>query len=62
MKNYSIKKYEPTDYILWNAFLSKAKNATFLFYRDFMEYHADRFQDYSLLVFEGKKLERAHVL
>ncbi len=56
MKNYSIKKYEPTDYILWNAFLSKAKNATFLFYRDFMEYHADRFQDYSLLVFEGKKL------
>lgn len=56
MKNYSIKKYETKDFSLWNAFLSKAKNATFLFHRDFMEYHADRFQDYSLLVFEGKKL------
>lgn len=56
MKNYSVKKYEPKDFSLWNAFLNKAKNATFLFHRDFMEYHADRFQDYSLLIFEGKKL------
>ena len=56
MKNYTVKKYEPKDFNLWNTFLSKAKNATFLFHRDFMEYHADRFQDYSLLVFEGKKL------
>ena len=56
MKNYTVKKYEPKDFNLWNAFLSKAKNATFLFHRDFTEYHADRFQDYSLLVFEGKKV------
>jgi hypothetical protein len=27
-----------------------------LFHRDFMEYHSDRFQDYSLLIFEEDKL------
>jgi hypothetical protein len=56
VKNYVIKQYEPKDYALWNAFISTAKNATFLFHRDFMEYHSDRFQDFSLLVFEGEKL------
>jgi hypothetical protein len=33
-----------------------AKNATFLFERDFMEYHSDRFADHSLMVFQGGKL------
>ena len=56
MKNYITRQYEPNDCTLWNAFISTAKNATFLFHRDFMEYHSDRFQDYSLMVFEGKKL------
>jgi len=42
--------------VLWNNFVSKAKNATFLFYRDFMDYHSDRFQDYSLMVYDDKKL------
>ena len=56
MKKYTIKRYEPTDFESWNAFIGHAKNATFLFHRDFMEYHSDRFQDYSLMVFEGKKL------
>lgn len=41
---------------MWNAFIAKAKNATFLFHRNFMEYHADRFTDCSLLIFEGDKL------
>ena len=56
MKNYSVKQYEPKDYILWNAFISRAKNATFLFDRNFIEYHQDRFKDFSLMVFEGEKL------
>ena len=54
LKKYSIKKYEPAFYKDWNAFISTAKNGTFLFHRDFMEYHQDRFEDYSLLVFSGK--------
>lgn len=56
MKNYAIRKYEPGDALPWNAFIDKAKNATFLFNRGFMEYHCDRFTDFSLLVFEGQKL------
>ena len=56
MKNYSIRTYTPDDFDLWNDFIAKAKNATFLFHRSFMEYHKDRFEDFSLLVFEDKKL------
>ncbi|OAB81867.1 hypothetical protein ULVI_00265 [Cochleicola gelatinilyticus] len=36
--------------------MASAKNATFLFHRNFMEYHSDRFTDHSLLVFKGGKL------
>ncbi|MEO5777432.1 MAG: GNAT family N-acetyltransferase [Flavobacterium sp.] len=56
MKNYTIRRYSSEDFAVWNAFISTAKNATFLFHRDFMEYHSDRFQDFSLLVFDEDKL------
>lgn len=52
----TIKKYQDSDFNIWNNFIAKAKNATFLFHRNFMEYHKDRFEDFSLLVFEDKKL------
>ncbi len=39
----------------WNAFIAQAENATFLFHRDFMGYHAHRFTDHSLLAYaEGE--------
>jgi hypothetical protein len=56
VKNYSVKQYQESDYENWNAFIGQAKNATFLFHRDFMEYHKDRFEDYSLMVFDDEKL------
>lgn len=40
----------------WDDFVSIAKNGTFLFYRDYMEYHADRFVDYSLMIYSNNKL------
>lgn len=55
MRNYTIKRYEPKDYQQWNTFAGKAKNATFLFHRDFMEYHSDRFEDYSIIVMQNAK-------
>ena len=55
MKNYTIKQYKKNDCTNWNAFIGKAKNATFLFHRDFIDYHSDRFQDYSLIVLDGEK-------
>ncbi|SFD63275.1 FemAB family protein [Flavobacterium phragmitis] len=57
MTKYTIKKYSKNDFSIWNDFIDQAKNATFLFYRDFMEYHKDRFEDFSLLVFEEEKLK-----
>ena len=45
-----IRKYRKEDKEIWNKFIFTAKNATFLFYRDFMDYHKDKFIDYSLIV------------
>jgi hypothetical protein len=56
VKNYQVRLYQPQDSSIWNTFISVAKNATFLFDRNFMDYHSDRFQDYSLMVFDGEKL------
>jgi len=52
----TVRKYESKDKALWNQFVATAKNATFLFNRDFMDYHSHRFEDYSLLVFKEEKL------
>lgn len=56
MKNYLVRRYNSNDFSIWNTFVSSAKNATFLFQRDFMEYHSNRFEDYSLLVFDKTQL------
>lgn len=42
--------YEPAACGRWNEFVARSKNGTFLFHRDYMDYHADRFRDYSLIV------------
>jgi len=55
VKTFSVKQYQKNDFENWNAFIGQAKNATFLFHRDFMEYHNDRFEDYSLIVLDGEK-------
>jgi hypothetical protein len=59
LKSYTIRKYQSSDYSLWNEFVANAKNATFLFHRDFLEYHQDRFEDFSLLIFDEKNLLKA---
>jgi len=56
LNSISVLKYQSKDATLWNDFIGKAVNATFLFHRDFMEYHAERFEDYSLLVYQDTKL------
>ena len=55
MNSYKIIKYTSEHDQIWNNFVAHAKNATFLFHRDFMEYHSDRFKDFSLLVFDEKE-------
>ena len=39
----------------WDDFVRESKNGTFLFFRDYMDYHRDRFDDNSLLVFDDKE-------
>jgi hypothetical protein len=51
-----IKRYTATDKLRWNKFITSAKNATFLFNRNFMDYHNDRFTDNSLLCFKEDEL------
>src|SRR3978361_595722 len=43
-------QYNPEFKNKWNDFLINSKNATFLFNRNFVEYHADRFNDHSLMI------------
>jgi len=38
----------------WDDFVRSAKNGHFLFHRDYMDYHADRFPDASLLFYDGR--------
>lgn len=37
----------------WNEFVKQSENGNFLFHRNFMEYHKDRFQDASVLFFDN---------
>lgn len=38
----------------WDLYLSKCRNKHFMFNRDYMEYHKDRFNDHSLIIFDDK--------
>ncbi|MBA3648953.1 MAG: GNAT family N-acetyltransferase [Chitinophagales bacterium] len=52
----NIIRYNPSWKQRWDNFISESKNATFLFYRDYMDYHSDRFQDHSLMITEDDHL------
>lgn len=51
-----VEKYDTSKKEEWNNFLNSSKNSSFLLNRDFMDYHADRFEDYSIMVYEKKQL------
>ncbi len=56
MDNYNVIRYTYKYTKDWNSFISKAKNSTFLFHRDFMDYHNDRFLDHSLMIYSKNNL------
>jgi hypothetical protein len=49
----SVFQYKPEHKNLWDKFVSNSKNGNFLFYRDYMEYHSNKFTDNSLLFFKN---------
>lgn len=52
----SLSTYQPQHKSQWDNFVANSKNGVFLFYRDYMEYHSNRFQDHSLLFFRDGEL------
>lgn len=54
MQRIKVIKYVFTQIEAWNEFVLKSKNGTFLSDRRYMEYHADRFEDYSILFFDER--------
>ncbi|QCU91088.1 GNAT family N-acetyltransferase [Thiomicrorhabdus sediminis] len=51
----TVEQYCSEKKSLWDDLIQSSKNGHFMFYRDYMEYHADRFDDYSLMFFDEKK-------
>jgi hypothetical protein len=51
-----VQQYTSSAREVWDRFIEGAKNATFLFNRSYMEYHADRFVDHSIMFFEEDRL------
>ncbi len=58
MGNSTIKivRYSPDMAPDWDRFVANTKNATFLHMRGYMDYHSDRFHDYSLVALKNDKI------
>lgn len=56
MQNFKVLQYKPFHKNEWNAFALDSNQQTFLFLRDFMDYHSDRFQDFSLMIYSDDEL------
>lgn len=53
---YEVIRYTADKADLWNRFVAQSKQGTFLFDRNFMDYHADRFADHSLMIYRDQRL------
>lgn len=48
----TFQKYQVENKDIWDLVVMQAENNHFMFQRDYMDYHSDRFQDHSYLVFK----------
>lgn len=51
---YSVRFYMESDKEAWDNFVKNSVNGTFLHCRSYMDYHKDRFEDASLILFDEK--------
>ncbi len=51
-----ISVYSPEMHNQWNEFVANAKNSTFMHLREYMDYHQQRFYDFSLMAHSRNKL------
>lgn len=45
-------RYNSKDAVLWDEIVLKSKNHTFFFFRNYIDYHLDRFVDHSLIIYK----------
>ncbi|ERL99462.1 hypothetical protein HIMB11_00408 [Rhodobacteraceae bacterium HIMB11] len=53
---YKIERYKPKQKALWDQLLRESNAGNLIIHRDFLEYHSDRFEDFSIMVFADQKL------
>lgn len=51
-----VEKYNPLVKQEWDDAVRNSRNGTFLHLRDYMDYHSDRFADFSLIAHDGDKI------
>lgn len=49
-------RYNHNQKHIWDLTIEKSKNGTFLFYRNYLDYHKDRFVDHSLIISKNNKI------
>lgn len=54
-KDYSLVQYDTTHRETWDDVVIKSKNGNFLHLRDYMDYHAERFDEQSVIVLKQGK-------
>ncbi|HPN39016.1 MAG TPA: hypothetical protein PL041_11460 [Melioribacteraceae bacterium] len=48
-----LNRYSPVEKKRWNSLIDSSINGTFLFNRNYMEYHSDRFIDHSITIYNN---------
>lgn len=56
MSDFTVRPYRAEDAKVWDDFVAGSRNGTFLFNRGYMDYHADRFTDGSLIILSDGKI------
>ncbi|MBC6699303.1 GNAT family N-acetyltransferase [Hymenobacter sp. BT190] len=56
-----VEQYHPGHTAAWDAFIGASTNGPFLFRRSYLNYHQDRFEDCSWLVWQGSRLQAVFV-
>lgn len=52
---WSIRLYKPEDKKLWDSLVAESRQGTMLHLRGYMDYHSDRFKDFSLIAYRKGK-------
>jgi hypothetical protein len=57
IKMIELKRYTPEYKVQWDNLVNSSRNGTFLFFRDYMDYHSHKFTDCSFLIYKKGKIE-----